>query len=540
MILTVCLLAFVVAGCSGPEQKKMKFYEKGKTLYDKADYVKARLEFKNAVQIDPNFADAFYMLGMTALRTRNLKEAYGSFSKAVELKPDFLQARVELAKVLLQGGAPDRSLETIEVALQTEPANEKTLAVKAAALLVKKENQKASAILADIIQKGAKDADVFLLMSRACGQRGDIRGAEKALQDGINANPKSIMLNAALADLYVRDKRPEQAIPVVQNMITLDPANPAHKLTLASLYWDTGKEDKARELLKEVVAADKTNEEGRLRSSVFFLLKNRPGDAEQELATGIRQNEKSIKLRLALSELYVNTKRIDQAIKTLKECLTLEKDQANPNIILAKNGLAKIYLAQRKIDEAKKYVDEVLKEVPKNLDAHFLKGGIALARGEGANAVAEFRTVVNERPQFIHAYVRMAEAHAMNNELNLASDTLLNALKIDPRSRQAAIALARTYMLQKEYGKAEEQLRKMLEQNPNDLQTRAELGDLFLRKKDTARAEAEYENIKKRAPKSPAGYAKLGALFASQGKLDKARPELEQALKLLPDRKSVV
>ena len=40
----------------GPKEKKLKFYNKGKELYEKGDYVKAKLEIKNAIQIDPKYA----------------------------------------------------------------------------------------------------------------------------------------------------------------------------------------------------------------------------------------------------------------------------------------------------------------------------------------------------------------------------------------------------------------------------------------------------------------------------------------------------
>jgi len=50
---TVFALALaVLTSCGGPEQKKLKFYNKGMELYQKGDLVKAKLEFKNAVQID--------------------------------------------------------------------------------------------------------------------------------------------------------------------------------------------------------------------------------------------------------------------------------------------------------------------------------------------------------------------------------------------------------------------------------------------------------------------------------------------------------
>ena len=52
----------------------------------------ARLEFKNALQIDSKFAEGYYMLGMSELRQRNLKKAFANLSKAVELEPEMLDA----------------------------------------------------------------------------------------------------------------------------------------------------------------------------------------------------------------------------------------------------------------------------------------------------------------------------------------------------------------------------------------------------------------------------------------------------------------
>ena len=87
VVLAICLIALIVSGCGSPEEKKMKFYGKGKALYEKGDYVRAKLEFKNAAQIDPKYSDAYYMLGLTALKQGSLREAYGNLSKAVDSTP---------------------------------------------------------------------------------------------------------------------------------------------------------------------------------------------------------------------------------------------------------------------------------------------------------------------------------------------------------------------------------------------------------------------------------------------------------------------
>ena len=46
------LLALTAAGC-GQEDRAQTYLERGQELYDQGNLVKARLEFKNALQIDP-------------------------------------------------------------------------------------------------------------------------------------------------------------------------------------------------------------------------------------------------------------------------------------------------------------------------------------------------------------------------------------------------------------------------------------------------------------------------------------------------------
>src|SRR5271169_3374565 len=108
----------------------------------------------------------------------------------------------------------------------------------------------------------------------------------------------------------------------------------------------------------------------------------------------------------------------------MNECLGLERDSANPNILQTKNSLAQFYLSRQEIDKAKQYADAVIKESPKNVDANYTEGNIHLRKQEGEQAVASFRTVVNERPQFIPGYLSLADAHAMNKQFDLAFDTL--------------------------------------------------------------------------------------------------------------------
>ena len=123
----------------------------------------------------------------------------------------------------------------------------------------------------------------------------------------------------------------------------------------------------------------------------------------------------------------------------------------------------------------------------------------------------------------------------MNHEPNLALDSIKNAQKINPDSREALFALARYYAIQRDAKTAREQLTPYLEKNPNDFEARILLGDLLVAGGDLKGAAAEFGLVRKKAPQIPIGYVKTAEIFIRQGLLKKAVAEYELALKANPN-----
>ena len=70
----VSLLALIFSlACEGPDKKKVTFFEKGKALFEKGDFVKARLELKNSVQIDPEYTQGYYYLGLVEMSRQRVR-----------------------------------------------------------------------------------------------------------------------------------------------------------------------------------------------------------------------------------------------------------------------------------------------------------------------------------------------------------------------------------------------------------------------------------------------------------------------------------
>ena len=544
-LVLVLFLVFSLAACGSKEEKRMKFYNRGVELFEKGDYVKARLEFQNAIQIDKDFAGAYLMLGKTALKDGNFQGAFGSYAKAVALDPELLDAQLELGKLFLLGKALDKATEKADLVLGKAPTNEEAVLLKASILLAAKDYGNAKGLLAGLLERGVKKPEVFILLAQARpfsqnDNDPELAAAEKILQDGIQVNQESVELHFILAKLYATTKRTDAAAGMLRKVIALAPDKVAYKLALADLYWGSGKESEASETLKAAIQADPANDDVRIRCASFLVSKQQGEKAEALLDEGIKQNAKSFKLRFALSELRAARHDLDGAKALLKECLTLEKDPAHPGIIEAKNRLGKMLFVLGEIDQAQSLVAEVLKENPKSIEAHFLKGGIHLRRGEGENAVAEFRTVVQERPQFEDGYLNLADAHTMNKQPELVFDTLKQGLVNNPGSKTLRKALAQKFFLKKDFVAAEANLRKILELDPKDVNVHGDLGDLFGSMGDFAKAEKEFATIKEKTSGAPIAFMKLADLFERQGQKDKALRELRAGYEKNPQSAEIM
>ena len=98
----IILLSAVLSGCEGsPEQRKLKYYQKGLDALKKDDAQAAILEFKNAIEADPSYAEAYYQLGLAYTKVREFDKAFIAFDNAAARDPKNVDARLEVANYYL-------------------------------------------------------------------------------------------------------------------------------------------------------------------------------------------------------------------------------------------------------------------------------------------------------------------------------------------------------------------------------------------------------------------------------------------------------
>jgi tetratricopeptide (TPR) repeat protein len=94
-----------------------------------SDYPHAVETYQKVAELDPGRADTFFNLGYIYAVTENYPEAKKMYSRVVELAPDFLdEALFNLATIQAQLGERDKCIDSLEQAIEINPANESALA----------------------------------------------------------------------------------------------------------------------------------------------------------------------------------------------------------------------------------------------------------------------------------------------------------------------------------------------------------------------------------------------------------------------------
>ncbi|GAB6095191.1 hypothetical protein JCM14469_14430 [Desulfatiferula olefinivorans] len=537
--------AFLVGlcSCSGPDEKKAAFLEKGKRLYEEKDFTRARLEFRNAIQIDVNYADAYYYLGLTELADRNYQKAFAGLSKAETLSPDNLDIKIQLGRLYMAARQIDKARETIDYILTADPSSIQGRFLKVSLDLSESKFSEAEALLEKLKTQGALEPEWYILSSGLYSRKNEMEKAEAVLKDGCAAHKDNTTLRLALALHYKRLDNMEKLSGVLEELIRLEPDKEEHLFALADACFRMDRKDKALTLLYKTLDPDAKPDvqaEKIIRLADFLMGRKQPESAESVLKEGMARLGDRADLHLTLSRLYEITGRPDEGFAILEKALTLTDDEADPGLLRVKNRLAEIHLMKNEKDTAEAYVRQVLSASPKNVDALYLDALIMMGREAFEGAITNLRTVVAEKPDFENGYLNLIRAYMMNGQKELAYDAIRRGVDGIPGSRDLRMVLIRYHLSNKDKAGAEKELLAMVRDLPDDLDARIALGDFYLIEKKFDKALELYAYVKTNAPGREHGYVKTALVHETMGNLDKSRAELEAALTVSPDSPTVL
>lgn len=331
---------------------------------------------------------------------------------------------------------------------------------------------------------------------------GDLKRAEDAFRQALQADPKLPAALVGLADVRLRQRRPADAKGLLDQALANEPRNAALHAALGRYYFSQG--DLAR--------------------------------AKVSYTEAIRLDPKAPLPHVDLADLYATAERNPRAAAAeYRKALAIR-----PDFHSARIGLGLALLAAGDADGALVELQRVAQDSPKDPTAWHLIGRIHASQKRYGDAAAALSQALRIQPDFLPALLDRADVYAQSGEERKAAADYEQVLERRPDDAVSRVKLGMVYQRLGQTDRAEAAYRAALKTNPDLPPAVNNLAMIELRKgRNLDEALALSRKAVALAPEVPQFHDTLGQVLRARGDRSGAIAATEKATTLRPPQADI-
>jgi len=485
-------------------------------------------ELVSLVKDEPTLAAGHINLGMFYATQGKPESAEAELRKALVLEPESFNARKALAALYLSRGRAGDAEALYKAALQSNPNSPEVLMTLAEFYALENRQSESEQIYKRmvVLQKNsvpsrfalarfyvaqnryneARQLDEGIVSETKDFLPARLQLAELALNSGDTAKAKSILapllqeqkrnqdVQVTEARVLIRERKPQQAIEVLEGVIKQGNLPVAHYL-LGIAYGQVGNLQRAQNEMETAIASDSHLTDAYVGLGQMMLNRNQPKVALQYA-------------RLAL-----------QQAPTRADCLVL---------------LGSAFANMHDLVSAQRYLQAYADSQPTSADAFIRLGSLRIMQVRYSEAIAEFEKAWQLDPHNYGGLDGIASTMILKGDKAGAMQRVNDALKQGENPELLSIA-GKIYIEAGQLQAAEDVLKRSLQQSPQSYSDYVQLGSLVARRQRVPEAIAYFESAVKLRPADVGSWTMLGMLNQQQGNLLKSEESYIKALDIEPN-----
>ncbi len=489
------LLAMLVAGCSSGE-KPEQYFAKAQQYYAAGNQNAAVIELKNAIQKNPDFAEARALLGKVYLDQN-----------------DGPSAEKELRRALQLGAAKDMLLPQLGRALLLQREYKKLL----------------EEIPAKPDGKPAEVAALLALRGDAYAGLGNIADAQAAYQEASRLDPGLPEANRGLAVLALADNQADKALRLADESIKKSGDRADPWVLKGDLLRTQGKSAEAIQAYQEALKRNPNHLGAHLSLALIYLSQKQFGPAQTEIDAARKIEPRALPVRITQGQLYFMQQKFPQARDELQEVLKVAPNNGSAILMMGATQLALGSYAQ-----AETYLSAFVKGVPNNAYARRLLAATYLKSKQPAKAEETLRPLLTTDTQDAAVLALAGDAYMQLKDYAKATEYLEKAVKANPASAGMRTELAMSHLAVGDVARGTSELEAAADMEGSPLQTDVALIATYMSKGDFDKALKAIDALDKKQPNSPLAYNLRGGAYVGKQDIANARKAFEKALAIDP------
>jgi arylsulfatase A-like enzyme/uncharacterized protein HemY len=281
---------------------------------------------------------------------------------------------------------------------------------------------------------------------------------------------------------------PDEAIKIIQGIITTDPDITDAYFSIGSIYVQEQKYREAIDYFKQVLDRKPDESFAALNITRSYERMGKLDEAERFALDYLQKGFEEPQLYFMLGNMNFLQKKYDKAIPYFEKCVSLDTESAGSCDVLAA-----IYIVRGDLARAGEYLRKALELNPRLSNVHYRIAWIAEKQGRTVEAEAEYLKELEITPRHFKALYNLARVYQMTGNSEKEQETLKRCLEADPKFALTYFYLARLYLRRGErYQEAIDLVKKGLELKPDKAELPLGyflLADLYNRVGDNARSQ---------------------------------------------------
>ncbi|HEY1218937.1 MAG: tetratricopeptide repeat protein [Bryobacteraceae bacterium] len=413
----------------------------GSLLLNRGELGAAMVDLQGAVTADPKNPASHYRLGMAhkaravadrSIAAGELEQARQEFERALALRPDFVMARLELARLEIARGDYESAMKAAEEALSVDRANLSARIIESAALLGLRKNAEARQLLESLRTQIPNSPDVVYQLGGVSLIEKKYKEADDEFRRAYDLNPANIRGMQGLVESDLEQNKSDAAIQTLKEELAKNPERAEMKLLLADVEVRVGKFDDAVADYQAII--DKMGKDSKARARIYVRLgesyrrKGDPAGAIQafQKAREILPDDVTVLSELAL--VLDSAQRWSEAMKVYEAAIRLQPNDGvslnNDAFLIAEHG--------GDLDQALTRAQRATQLLPKYPEVADTLGWIYLKKNLSDQALDIFKRNVAQQPNSSTYRYHLGMAWYQKGDKSQARQALVEALKYNP------------------------------------------------------------------------------------------------------------
>ncbi|MDR0969225.1 MAG: tetratricopeptide repeat protein [Lentimicrobiaceae bacterium] len=412
-----------------------------------SDGLKYRLEgksdraiecFKKALKYMPDDHASMYELTELYALNGQIDEALEYNKKAVSLDPKNKWYQIRLAQLYEFTGDYEAYAAIFKNLLKEDPDNLEYFAELSSALMLLEKYDEVIAILNEMEKNIGVNEFISFEKQQIYDAMGKPKKAIEEVEKLAKAYPYEIRYQAMLAELYMKNKKTEQALKAYERIIELDPSNPYVHISLSEYYTEKGDLEKGFEQL--LIAFENPALDVNTKSQILAiwfdgkkrteLVNNQAREIAQVMIKTHPENARGYQL---MGDVYYGESKFKEAVEYLEMSLAIDSASF---YIWETLLMAQANDDPSDVEKINSFAERALKLFPDQPLLYYFSGVSFFEQKKYEEALQRFtrgsRFLTNNNPMQETFFTFIGDLHHLRNQNKEAYEAYEKVLKMNP------------------------------------------------------------------------------------------------------------